>query len=44
MRVETGRASAEIEDKVAHYYLSVDALTQQMHVCEGQVPCGEKKG
>jgi hypothetical protein len=44
MRVETGRASAEIADKVAQYYLSVDALTHLMHVCEGQVPYGERKG
>jgi hypothetical protein len=43
MRVETGRASAEIDDKVAHYYLSVDALTQPMQVCEGQAPYGGKK-
>lgn len=41
MRVETGRASAEIDDKVAHYYLSVDALTQPMHVCEDQAPYGK---
>jgi hypothetical protein len=43
MRVETGRATAEIDDKLAHYYLSVDALTQPMQVCEGQAPYGEKK-
>jgi len=28
--------------KVAHYYLSVDALTQPMQVCEGSVPYGGK--
>jgi hypothetical protein len=38
MRIETGRASAEIADKVAHCYLSVDALTQPMQVCEGSAP------
>jgi hypothetical protein len=38
VRVETGTASAEIDDKVAHDYLSVDALTQTMKVCEGHVP------
>jgi hypothetical protein len=43
MQVETGRASAEIDDQVAHHYLSVDALTQPMQVCEGQAPYGGKK-
>jgi hypothetical protein len=42
VRVETGRASAEIYDKVAHYHLSVDALTQPMHVCEDQAPYGKR--
>ena len=40
VRVETGRASVEIDDKVAHYYLPEDALTQPMHVCEDQAPYG----
>jgi len=28
--------------KVAHYYLSVDALTQPMQVCEDQAPYGKR--
>jgi hypothetical protein len=28
--------------KVAHYYLSVDALTQPMQVCEAQAPYGKR--
>jgi hypothetical protein len=29
--------------KVAHYYLSVDALTQPMQVCEGPAACGREQ-
>ena len=40
---DTARFQWNEVTKVAHYYLSVDAHTQPMQVCEDQAPYGEKE-